>query len=381
MNISALHLCTSDSWGGLELYVCRLMAELQKAGCAVFAICKPKSKVEAFLIQEGIRFTYLPSYAKVSLASVRFLQSLIRRHNIQVLHTHFHKDIWPASLALRSDRERKLFLTIHLSVPKKKDIFHRYIYSRLNGIFTSSPELHAHLPQLYPVPRSKVHFLPLGINISRYQRQEMKRAAIRAQYGVQSDEVLIGTAVRIDPGKGVLDFVRSFLFIDERLCTKVKFMIVGEPTRRGHGKQNESPYEPHCENYLEQIRDFIAEHSLSERILLTGFQDDVIGYMSAFDVFVFPSRDEFYSLVVLEAMSMALPVVAARAGGNIYQVIEGVNGLFYDVASCEDLAKKLEVYLRQPHLQREHGNGARNFVKEKHNMDSTLQLLMDFYSH
>ena len=53
MKISTLHFCTSDSWGGLELYACTLMSELKNAGVNVFAICKKNSKIEKYLIEQN----------------------------------------------------------------------------------------------------------------------------------------------------------------------------------------------------------------------------------------------------------------------------------------------------------------------------------------
>ncbi len=381
MTSTSLHFCTSDSWGGLELYTCSLLVELKKAGCEVYAICKPKSKVESFLIDNQIRYTHLPNYATVNLPSIRFIQSLIQRQHIQVLHAHFHKDIWPASLALRGDKERKLFLSIYMGVPKKNDIFHRLIYSRVDAIFTSSQELNQRLPTLYPVPPSKIHFIPYGRRTDNYRRDEVKRSKLRSLYGVETDDVLIGTMVRIDPGKGVIDFAKSFPYIDASLHEKTKFMIVGEPTRKGRVKAGESPFEPKCEEYLRQLKKFISDQRLDHQILLTGFQDDLIGYLSAFDVFVFPSRDELYSLVVLDAMCMGLPVVAARSGGNVQQITDGDNGLLYEVAQSEDLANKIEQYIRQPSLRRQHGEKARKFVQDFHSMDDTIRSLVKFYQN
>ena len=52
-------------------------------------------------------------------------------------------------------------------------------------------------------------------------------------------------------------------------------------------------------------------------------------YASA-DIFVFPSRLETFGLVVIEAMSAGLPVVAARVGGVGDMVSEGVNGYSFE---------------------------------------------------
>ncbi len=69
------------------------------------------------------------------------------------------------------------------------------------------------------------------------------------------------------------------------------------------------------------------------------------------DILVMPSRTETLGLVVLEAMSSGLPVVAARAGGIPELIDHGVSGFLYDDQS-QALAAIQEL-LRSP---REHGS-------------------------
>jgi glycosyltransferase involved in cell wall biosynthesis len=378
--ISSLHFCTSDSWGGLELYAATLMAELKKSGCGVIAVCKPNSKIENFLVEQGVECTHLPSYNKFSYASLQTIKQLIESRHIDILHVHFHKDIWMPSMVLRNDRRRKLFLSIYMGVISKNDLLHRWIYKRVNAIFTSSKELNRLLPSLYPVEKEKIHFLPYGRDLERYTVDRAKRAAIRARFGVKENELLIGTMVRIDPGKGVIDFARSFLYLEQHRKANVKYLIVGEPTRRATATPNESPYEPHCEEYLRQITTFIDDEHLEGKIILAGYQDDLIGYLSAMDLFVFPSRDELYSLVVLDAMSMGLAVVAARAGGNLEQLRDGETGVLYNVGDSKDLAAKLTHYVNLPDERKRHSIAARRFVEEQHSMKQTIKTVLKFYN-
>ena len=355
------------------------MVELNKAGTNVIAICRHGSKIEQSLASNGIQCEHLPNYAKLHPLSIRKIKHLISTHNVDVVHVHFHRDVWTASMALRTDQKRKLFLSVYMGVNPKNDVFHRYIYKRVNGIFASSQEFTSRLHTLYPVPKEKIHFLPYGRRLELYTVDQEKRKAIRAALGVKRGELLVGTMVRIDPGKGVMDFARSFLYLEKQRQSKVKYMIIGEPTRKGRTLAGQSPYEPHCEAYLQQLEAFIVEENLNERILLTGFQENFIDYLSALDVFVFPSRDELYSLVVLDAMAMQLPILAARAGGTLQQITDGVNGLFYHVADSKDLAEKLLYYVKNPDIRNKHGKAAREFVEKNHDMKKTISQLLKLY--
>lgn len=80
------------------------------------------------------------------------------------------------------------------------------------------------------------------------------------------------------------------------------------------------------------------------------------------DVFVMPSESETLGLVVLEAMSSGVPVVAVRAGG-IPDIIppdqEGKTGFLYNPGDLEDCLSKLEPLLGRQELRETVGKAAR----------------------
>jgi len=144
------------------------MSELKNAGVNVFAICKKNSKIEKYLIEHEISYSYNPSSYLVSLSAIKFFRALIRQQHTEIVHVHFHKDIWVASPALIFNKKIKLFISIYMGVGAKNDLLHKFIFSRLNGIFTSSSELNSRLHHLYPVPANKIHLLPYGRNLDSY---------------------------------------------------------------------------------------------------------------------------------------------------------------------------------------------------------------------
>ncbi|XAR68847.1 hypothetical protein NMG60_11000233 [Bertholletia excelsa] len=80
------------------------------------------------------------------------------------------------------------------------------------------------------------------------------------------------------------------------------------------------------------------------------------------DIFVMPSESETLGLVVLEAMSSGLPVVAARAGG-IIDIIpkdqEGKTGFCFNAGSVDDCVSKLKPLLHDRELRETIGKAAR----------------------
>ncbi|KAA8519004.1 hypothetical protein F0562_016222 [Nyssa sinensis] len=85
------------------------------------------------------------------------------------------------------------------------------------------------------------------------------------------------------------------------------------------------------------------------------------------DVFIMPSESETLGLVVLEAMSSGLPVVAARAGG-IPDIIpedqEGKTGYLYNPGDVDDCLRKLEPLLHDCQLREAIGKAARQEMEK-----------------
>jgi glycosyltransferase involved in cell wall biosynthesis len=78
----------------------------------------------------------------------------------------------------------------------------------------------------------------------------------------------------------------------------------------------------------------LKRHYRGTPAVLPGYlrsQELVDAYRAA-DAFIFPSTTETFGLVALEAMACGLPVIAARTGGVLDTVVDGVNGFFYDPA-------------------------------------------------
>ena len=124
-----------------------------------------------------------------------------------------------------------------------------------------------------------------------------------------------------------------------------------------------------------------AEHrarqlGLAGRVHFHGHQRDPGPWYRRADLFLFPSQLENSPLVVLEAMSHAVPCLAVRADGAVYRhpldelIADGRTGMLArDEADC---SRKLEAALARPEVLPPLGEAARRYVAEHHTWERHL---------
>ena len=118
---------------------------------------------------------------------------------------------------------------------------------------------------------------------------------VRAELGVEPGHVLLVTAARLHPQKG-LDVLLDAVALLRRRHPGVRCAVVGDGPLAGW------------------LRRRVDELGLAGEVVLAGARDDVADLLAAADVVVIPSRWESGPLVLFEALALGRPVVCTRVG-------------------------------------------------------------------
>ncbi|MFN6461660.1 MAG: glycosyltransferase family 4 protein [Nostoc sp. DedVER02] len=121
-----------------------------------------------------------------------------------------------------------------------------------------------------------------------------------------------------------------------------------------------------------------ASLGLSKRVHFVGFRRDIPQIMQGVDLFVFPSRYEACSLVLLEALSSGLPVITASATGGGELVTPECGIVLPDSDDIDALAVALMSLVSSPALIQQMGKAARS-VAEKHSWTTMAQTYVDLF--
>ena len=127
---------------------------------------------------------------------------------------------------------------------------------------------------------------------------------------------------------------------------------------------------------LEQVRAFYA----GTGAVFTGFMDgdELVSAIASADALVFPSTNETFGLVPLEAMACGLPAIAPLAGGLVDTLRDGVNALVYDPADPGAIADRVRRLRDDPALRERLSAGALAHARDR-GWQATMDQLIDYY--
>jgi glycosyltransferase involved in cell wall biosynthesis len=119
------------------------------------------------------------------------------------------------------------------------------------------------------------------------------------------------------------------------------------------------------ESYAAALPPLADRFGITDRVVFTGFRDDVAFQLHQLDVLVHASAvPEPFGRVVVEGMGAGLAVVASAQGGPAEIIEDEVDGLLVPPGDVDALARALKRLEAQPELRRQLGNAARQRARD-----------------
>ncbi len=149
------------------------------------------------------------------------------------------------------------------------------------------------------------------------------------------------------PEKGIYDVLRIMYALRED--PEIRLNMVGDFVRR---------------RYKRKILRRVSSYGLNDRVSVDGpvylsARDET--YRHA-DMFIFPSRfsQECFPLVILEAMSRGLPVIASKLGAIPDMITDGREGILCEPGNIDGFAAAVRLLARDAEKRDQLGQAARN---------------------
>jgi len=210
----------------------------------------------------------------------------------------------------------------------------------------------------------KVIIIPNGIDLDQYNQQAVA-ANLRDNFNIASDDFVVGFVGRIQASKGIEWLLHAFAAFSQRQVN-AKLAIVGG---------NDSSLSHDALGDYQRDADALG---LRNKVIFTGFQDDIRPSIKDFDVLVMPSiLPESFGRVLLEAMAFEIPVIASAHGGALEVVRDGKEGLWVEVNNIDGLANAIETLYKDQSLRRRMGENGRRRVLACYDRVATARQVYD----
>ncbi len=335
-------LTDSDEFAGTERHMLDLARGLSALGVGITLACPSPAKLENAARRESLPTLTIPKHGLVDWGAARTLARRLKSGQTNIVHAHNGRTALAAALAVRLAGRGRCVMTQHFLTPNHatqqgpkaalSSAAHHWVVGRMGRILAISEAVREAMLARGEAPSSKITVVPNGIAMPNGGNPVETRLSL----GITADTPLIVCAARLEPEKDVASLLSAIKTTGEAV-PNVRCLVAGEGTERS------------------ALEAQIKALGLEQCVSLLGFRADATALIAAADVFALPSLAEPFGLVLLEAMALARPVVATRAGGPLEIVMDGETGFLVPPLSPDALAEALTRLLSSPPLRRRLG--------------------------
>ena len=267
---------------------------------------------------------YFLSFVRALLNSVYLVRLLIViiKGNIDIVHVNNGMNNLAPILA--SVLLRRNFI-VHFHGIDDPGFIQRMIVSRVPRFIAISEYMKECLVR-NGIPENRLYVLPNPVRPEPVLQYDVEH--LREQYGITNKDRVLGIVGRIVRWKGHVEFLKAANIVMKAI-PDLKLLIVGD-------------YSDGEKAYQDKITRIVEEGDFKDRIIFTGYVKNVGEHYSLMDVCVHASiQPEPFGLVITEAMSYGVPVVASNRGAPREIISDGQDGYLIDPEATNVFADRI----------------------------------------
>lgn len=329
------HTECGQQWGGQELRTLIEVEEANAAGHQAWAIVHAEGKMAEHAEKRGTPHYRISMKSSADPKGFAQMVGLVARHRPQVICCHNARDFY-LSFPFRA-MGIPLVRYRHISAPIKPTWNRSFAYRTGSNVVVATAEfIKNQLVTQNGVAPERIVVIGEGVDLSRFNL-DVDGAAARAEFGFTAGHVVVGQVGMIRADKGFDDLIRAAELLRDS-HPRVRFLFVGGPTRDGA--------------YFRQMQELAVKHGVGDRVVFTGWREDVPQLMAACDIITLASTGvEGQSRVIPEAFALRKPVIGTRLGGIPELVEHERTGLLVPPRSHLELAAAVARYVEDQSLR------------------------------
>jgi len=325
---------------------------------------RPGDDLKADVDTSEIEIYELRRKGRLDFSVGRDIGRIIDEREIDIVHCTLQNALLFGYMGVRfSKRKPKLITSIHTTRNAyiKLDIADHLVYrpllKRCDQIWFVSSKQASLWTHKMPFVANKAIIIHNGIDLNEFEPTGCQSAgqALRESLGISEDEKVLCCIAGFRSEKLHSVLIDAFWQIRaEGISCRLLLAGVGETEQA--------------------VQEQVSSLNLDESVEFLGSLPDVRGVLAASDCKVLVSAAETFSMAMLEAMAMRVPVITTSVGGASEAIDDGVTGFLVRPGNAHELATKIKVMLSNDDRRMEMGKRARQVVVEKFSVDRMVAL-------
>ena len=360
-----LHIIKSLGRGGAEMLLQETLKQHDKTRFEfhyIYFLPWKDQMVEGLRNAGGIVTNIPAKNNRVIMLQITKVIDYIRQNKIELVHCHlpwagfvgrvlYKKTGVPVIYTEHNKQERYHWVTRYIN---------KFTFNRQKKVIAVSADV-AESIQKNIHPKIEVQTILNGVNTDFFVRDIEAGKQLRKLYKIPQDSIVLGTIAVFRFQKRLKEWVDLFKIMQKKYSNLVGCIV-------GDGILNQ------------EIRLYVKQQGMEEKILMPGLQTKVLPWLSAMDIFMMTSEFEGLPIALLEAMSMECAVVCTDAGGIKELIRDNVDGFLMPVENWKALEKPLSDLLTNPKQINTWGAKARKRVVNDFSLQTMVQETEKLYS-
>ncbi len=303
---------------------------------------------------------------------------LIKIYKPDIVHTHTPKAgllgmlaAWMCGVKIRMHTVAGLPLMETKGIKRTLlKITERITYSCATNVYPNSKGLLKYIREQLSIVNCQLSILGKGSSngidsnyFSRTSKLVDAANGIRSRYQIPEDSFVFCFVGRVVKDKGIVELVEAFQKLGNGI--EKRLILVGP---------REEALDPLPDITMSTIKN-------DPTIILPGFEQDVRPWMTASDVFVFPSYREGFPNVVMQAACLEVPCIVSNINGCNEIIEDQVSGLVVEAKDACALLKAMQFMIMEIEKRKMFAINAREFVTKNFDQQFVWKELLKEYQY
>jgi glycosyltransferase involved in cell wall biosynthesis len=365
--ISVLQVTNTTVRGGVEEHILTLLKGLDRKHFCLRFVCPPALAEQMRSdVPRDVDLIMLPAAGSARWTAVRCLTQILRKHRVDILHSHMFQ-----TSRLASPIGWLCRVPVTVETPHVRELWRHgwlkgsFVVDRVAGRFVDhyiavSQANARYLREQKGLPAKKIVVIRNGTDLSRFQPGRPAPAGMKRSLGFDEADPILVVLARLEPQKGHHVLLEALPAI-QREFPRVRLVCAGEGVLRAE---------------LEKQANCLG---LEGSVRFVGYQTNPADWLAPADVVVLPSYYEGLPVTAIETLAAGKAMVATAVDGTPEVILDNKTGLTVPPGEPAAMAEAVCRLLRDKELRNRLGSTGRSWILENFTQEQQVAKTQDFY--